>query len=266
VGLLLSAPLTIILVVLGEYAPGFRFLSVVFGNKPPLTPDEEFYRRLLAKDAIGASEQLEEANEVKPAQIVADDIVVPALRLAAKDQRAQRLDSKKTLRMQETMIEMDEIVSPKLGEGQRTALELAEAADAYFIAAHGPIDALATRFAVTWIKRMTWRECAAVNQATGLMALASLKALKETPPTIALLSVGGLDRSHLRLLLRRAVSAFPESRIIACDWIGDSDREHGAQEKAPLDRVIPCASMAAVTQTLRFGAPPQTGTTLAVAG
>ncbi|MFY9657294.1 MAG: AI-2E family transporter [Methylocystis sp.] len=266
VGLLLSAPLTIILVVLGEYAPRFRFLSIVFGNKPPLTPDEEFYRRLLAEDAIGASEQLEEANEVKPAQIVADDIVLPALRLDAKDQRAQRLDSNKTLRMKETMIEMDEIVSPKFGEEQSTAAELANAADAYFIAAHGPIDAMATQFAVAWLKRMTGRECAAVNQATGLMALASLKALKETPPTIAVLSVGGLDRSHLRLLLRRAVSAFPESRIIACDWIGASDKDQAAQKKAAPDAVIHCASMAAVTQTLRFGAPPQTGTTLAVAG
>ena len=264
-GLLLSAPLTIILVVLGEYAPGLRFLSIVFGNKPPLTPGEEFYRRLLAEDAIGASELLEQANETRPAQIVADDIVVPALRLAAKDQRAQRLAADKVLRMQEAMVEMDEILSPKFEQEQKRLSELADAADAYFIAAHGPIDSMAARFAAAWLKRMTGRECAAVNQATGLMALASLKALKETPPTIALLSVGGAERSHMRLLLRRAVSAFPETRIVSCDWIGSSDTQE-AQENIALEPVVRCASMTALTQTLRFGVSAQTGTTLAIAG
>ena len=265
-GLLLSAPLTIILVVLGEHAPGFGFLSIVFGNKPPLTPDEEFYRHLLAEDAIGASEQLELANETRPAQIVADDVVVPALRHAAKDQRAQRIAADKALQMGETMTEMDEILSPKFEQEQKRLSELADVADAYFIAAHGPIDAMAARFAASWLKRMTGRECAAVNQASGLMALASLKALKETPPTIALLSVGGVERSHLRLLLRRAVSAFPESRIIACDWIGSSGKEQEAEEKTSLDPIVHCASVAALTQTLRFNASPPTGTTLAVAG
>jgi len=263
VGLLLSAPLTIILVVLGEYAPGFRFLSIVFGNKPPLTPDEEFYRHLLAEDAVGASEQLEQANETRSAKVVADDVVVPALRLAAKDQRAQRIGADKAVQMQETMAEMDEILAPKSAEEQKKLSEASDTADVYFIAAHGPIDAMATRFAAAWLKRMTGRECASVNQATGLMALASLKALKETPPTIALLSVGGVERSHLRLLLRRAVSAFPESRIIACDWIGASGNDQEPKEKAALDPIVCCASMAALTETLRF-ASSQTGTTLAV--
>jgi predicted PurR-regulated permease PerM len=266
VGLLLSAPLTIILVVLGEHAPGLKFLSIVFGNKPPLTPDEEFYRRLLAEDAVGASEQLEQANETRPAQIVADDVVVPALRLAAKDQRAQRIGADKAVQMQETMTELDEILAPRFEPEQKRLSELADTADAYFIAAHGPIDAMAAGFAAAWLKRMTGRECAAVTQATGLMALASLKSLKEAPPTIVLLSVGGVERSHLRLILRRAVGAFPESRIIACDWIGSSGKEQETREKAAPDPIVRCASVAALTQTLRFCASSQTGTTLAVAG
>ncbi len=266
VGLLLSAPLTIILVVLGEHAPGFRFLSIVFGNTPPLTPEEEFYRHLLAEDAIGASEQLEQANETRPAQSVADDVVVPALRLAAKDQRAQRFGADKAVQLQETMAEIDEIVSPKLEQQQKRLSELADAADAYFIAAHGPIDIMAARFAAAWLKRMTGRECAAVNQASGLMALASLEALKETPPTIVLLSVGGVERSHLRLLLRRAVSSFPESRIIACDWMGPTSADLESQGKAAPDPIMRCVSVAALTQTLRFDASTQTGTTFAAAG
>jgi hypothetical protein len=98
------------------------------------------------------------------------------------------------------------------------------------------------------------------------MALALLKAPKETPPTIALLSAGGVERSHLRLLLRRAVSAFPESRVIACDWISHSGEDQQSRQKAVPDSIVRCANVAALTQTLRFSAPSQKGTTLAVAG
>jgi hypothetical protein len=265
VGLLLSAPLTIILVVLGEFVPGFAFLEIVLGNKPPLTPDEEFYRRLLAEDAVGASEQLEEANETKPAPIVADGVVVPALRLAAKDQRAQRIGADKAAQMQETMSEIDEILSPRFSQVQKRFSELSDAADTYFIAAHGPIDIMAARFAAALVNRMTGRTCAAVSQASGLMALASLKALNGSPSTVALLSVGGVERSHLRLLLRRAVGAFPEARIIVCDWISTSEKEE-AQEKAAQDPFVRCASVAALEQSLRFATSSGAGTTLPVAG
>ena len=265
VGLLLSAPLTIILVVLGEFVPGFGFLEIVLGNKPPLTPDEEFYRRLLAQDAIGASEQLEEANESQAAPIVADGVVVPALRLAAKDQRAQRIGADKAARMQETMSEIDEILSPKFGQEQKRVSELTDAADTYFIAAHGPIDIMAARFAAALANRMTGRKCAVVSQATGLMALASLKALNGTPSTVALLSVGGVERSHLRLLLHRAVGAFPEARMIVCDWSGSSEKGE-AEEKASQDPFVRCASVAALEQSLRFAASSEAGTSLAVAG
>ncbi len=265
VGLLLSAPLTIILVVLGEFVPGFGFLEIVLGNKPPLTPDEEFYRRLLAEDAAGASEQLEEATETQPAPIVADGVVVPALRLAAKDQRAQRIGADKAARMQDTMSEIDEILSPRFSQEQKKFSQFADTADTYFIAAHGPIDIMAARFAAALVNRLTGRTCAAVSQATGLMALASLKGLNGSPSTIALLSVGGVERSHLRLLLRRAVNAFPEARIIACDWMG-SFEEAEAQEKAAPESVVRCASVAALEQSLRFGTSSQAGTTLAVAG
>jgi predicted PurR-regulated permease PerM len=265
VGLLLSAPLTIILVVLGEFVPGFGFLEIVLGNKPPLTPDEEFYRRLLAEDAIGASAQLEEANESQPAPNVADGVVVPALRLAAKDQRAQRIGADKAAQIQETMSEIDEILSPKFGQEQKRFPESADAAETYFVAAHGPIDIMAARFAAALVNRMTGRKCAAVSQATGLMALASLKALNGSPSTVALLSVGGVERSHLRLLLRRAVNAFPDARMIVCDWIGASGKGE-AEEKAAQDTFVRCASVAALEQSLRFATSSEAGTTLAVAG
>lgn len=49
-GLVLSTPLTVCLVVLGRHVPQFEFLDVLFGNEPVLEPHARLYQRLLAGD------------------------------------------------------------------------------------------------------------------------------------------------------------------------------------------------------------------------
>src|SRR5262249_37062414 len=53
IGLLLSAPLTVCLVVLGKHVSGLKFLDVLLGDEPPLGPAVRFYQRLLAGDEAG---------------------------------------------------------------------------------------------------------------------------------------------------------------------------------------------------------------------
>lgn len=50
IGLVLSTPLTLCLVVLGRHVKRLEFLEVMFGDRPPLTPVESFYQRVLAGD------------------------------------------------------------------------------------------------------------------------------------------------------------------------------------------------------------------------
>jgi predicted PurR-regulated permease PerM len=50
VGLLLSTPLTVCLVVLGRYLPQMGLFNILFGSEPVLTAPERFYQRLLADD------------------------------------------------------------------------------------------------------------------------------------------------------------------------------------------------------------------------
>ena len=58
-GLLLSTPLTVCLVVLGKHVPRFEFLDVMFGNKPVLEPHQQLYQRFLAGDPDEATERAE---------------------------------------------------------------------------------------------------------------------------------------------------------------------------------------------------------------
>src|SRR5437660_4172895 len=85
VGLLLATPLTVCLVVLGRYLPPLRFLDILLGNRPVLSPQESFYQRLLARDPEEATEQAEEFAKEKSIEAFFDEVAIPALALAQAD-------------------------------------------------------------------------------------------------------------------------------------------------------------------------------------
>ena len=56
VGLLLSTPLTICLLVLGRHVPHLGFLQILLGDEPALAPYQQIYRRLIRKAVADASD------------------------------------------------------------------------------------------------------------------------------------------------------------------------------------------------------------------
>jgi predicted PurR-regulated permease PerM len=90
-GLLLATPLTVCLVVVGKYVPGFEFVTVLIGDKPPLGADVRFYQRLLAGDHDEASELLEEYVKAGAAETAYDALMIPALNYAERDRIEGRL-------------------------------------------------------------------------------------------------------------------------------------------------------------------------------
>jgi hypothetical protein len=85
IGLLLSTPVTVCLVVLGRHVPQLQFFDVILGNEPVLTPEETFYQRMLANDPEEATQQAEEfAKEHSLAEFF-DEVAIPALLRAQAD-------------------------------------------------------------------------------------------------------------------------------------------------------------------------------------
>lgn len=85
VGLLLSTPLTVCLVVLGRYVERLEFLDVLFGDRPALTPVQNFYQRVLAGDAEEVLGHAELILQQCSLSSYYDDVVLKALELAAQD-------------------------------------------------------------------------------------------------------------------------------------------------------------------------------------
>jgi predicted PurR-regulated permease PerM len=87
IGLLLSTPITLLLVVMGRHVPQLEFIDVLFGDRPALTPVESFYQRMLAGDDDEVLQQAEQLLKDRSLSAYYDEVVVPGLRLALADRR-----------------------------------------------------------------------------------------------------------------------------------------------------------------------------------
>jgi predicted PurR-regulated permease PerM len=91
VGLVLSTPLTVCLLVLGKHVPGLWFLSTLLGSEPVLEPPAQFYQRMLSMDS---DEMLDLATGfIKSRSLGAfyDEMFLPALLMAEEDRHSGAL-------------------------------------------------------------------------------------------------------------------------------------------------------------------------------
>lgn len=103
VGLLLSTPLTLCLVVIGRHARQLEFLDVLLGDRQPLTPVEAFYQRLLAGDPDEAQDQAETALKEISLSAYYDEVAVEGLKRAAADVRRNAIDREQLKDMREAV-------------------------------------------------------------------------------------------------------------------------------------------------------------------
>ncbi|MGY2052006.1 AI-2E family transporter [Methylobacterium sp. JK268] len=106
VGLLLSTPLTVCLVVLGRHVDQLEFLDVLFGDRPALTPVENFYQRLLADDPDEAQALAEALLSECSLSSYYDDVVLKGLQLAASDARRGVLTGEQLERIRKAIDEL----------------------------------------------------------------------------------------------------------------------------------------------------------------
>src|SRR3984893_16166871 len=106
VGLVLATPLTICLVVLGRHVDRLKFLDVMLGDRPPLTPPQLAYQRMLAGDPVEAVEQAEKFLKEKPLATYYEEVLVEALKLAQADADRGLLDDDRMLRRRDAVAEI----------------------------------------------------------------------------------------------------------------------------------------------------------------
>jgi predicted PurR-regulated permease PerM/methanogenic corrinoid protein MtbC1 len=92
VGLVLSTPLTVCLVVLGRHVPHLEFLHVLLGDEPVLPPAAQLYQRLLAMDQQEAHAVITLYLKDHSVLELYDEVLIPALSMAEHDRHKGSLD------------------------------------------------------------------------------------------------------------------------------------------------------------------------------
>jgi hypothetical protein len=233
VGLLLAAPLTMALVVLGRYIQGLSFVSVLLGDEPALEPAQELYHRLLSSDTLAAADQIETAIEENSLAQATDRLVLPALALAALDARAGRLTQQQFETIGSTLSEASELHDPL----SLAAKQDNEHATIIVVPARGNVDVMAARFLARVVEADTLRSTHAVERATGLTALSlgtTTDDAEDRPAYVVIASVASLPRRQLQLMASRAARTFPDSRIMVLSSTAiaepDTSAEHETRE------------------------------------
>ena len=85
IGLILSTPMTIGLLVIGRNIESLNFFDVLLGSEPVLAPEHIFYQRLLASDPIDAAEPADIYLKEERLDRFVNEVAVPGLMLANND-------------------------------------------------------------------------------------------------------------------------------------------------------------------------------------
>jgi predicted PurR-regulated permease PerM len=230
IGLVLSAPLTVCLLVLGKHVPQLGFLEVLLGDEPALAPDVTYYQRLLARDQDDAAQLVLDHAKASPPEQVYDDLLVPALTYLRRDLERDEI----TEADEQFMLQGTREILEDLGE-RRSAAALADTAASSPEAGEAPaeapapprlhllvcpardeVDRLAAEMLPQLLDPARWKiEVAAVETLTAELVT---HVAEEGPALvcIAALPPGGL--AHTRYLCKRLRARFPGINILVGRW------------------------------------------------
>lgn len=229
IGLVLSAPFAVCLVVVGKNVPQLGFLHLLMGDVPALRADVGLYQRLLLADQHGANSLVVHRSKHSPDEFY-DEMLIPALNYAKRDVQRDNL----------TAEEQDRVIL-----GMRAALDHAEGqrpADEPSAVIRDEADSSHAGDSVTLMKPVKILGCPAADETDrlGLQMLQQLlnptrwefeitavetltselmdRIIQERPQIVCIASLPPSGMAHARYLCKRLRNAVPEVQIIVGRW------------------------------------------------
>lgn len=221
VGLFLSTPLTLCLAVMGRHMKGLEFLDILLGDRPPLTPTESFYQRILADDADEALDQAEVMLKDMPLARYYDEVALPGMQLAAQDAELGILTEDQQENVKNTIYELVEGLSEhqeKHREDKKRSAsgETDVPADLPWqlpsavlsIAGRGPLDEPAARMLVQLFEQLGIGGRLVRYRDVSRYGIEALEVSNVAMVCIAYLNING-SPAHLRYLVQRLRKRLP---------------------------------------------------------
>ncbi|MGU3468297.1 AI-2E family transporter [Methylobacterium sp. C33D] len=239
VGLLLSTPLTVCLVVLGRYVEHLEFLDVLFGDRPALTPVQNFYQRILAGDSEEVLGHAELILQQCSLSSYYDEVVLKALELAARDAARGVLTAQQKGAMRSALTELiadlsdrSDAVAGATADGEESAcspLPMGPAPEALpaawtragavlCVAGRGFLDEAAAAILAQILEKRGLGVRAVPFAETASVRIGRFEAGPARIACVVSLALDG-EPTHLRRLIRRLRSRVPGVPVLLGLWL-----------------------------------------------
>lgn len=209
IGLILSTPMTVCLVVLGRYVPQLAFFETLLGSEPVMTPPERFYQRLVSANVEDA---VELADEYVAGHNVAQfytQVAMPAMLLAEADLSHNPAD----LAPRRNVVDCMTAVLDDIDLEQNVAVA-ALPATVLCIGGRTELDETAAQLLVRLLQDEQIPAKALTPLAIRQESISQLAIGEAT--VVCLCYLGEHPRSYVRFVAKRLRRRFPDLQLIAC--------------------------------------------------
>ena len=215
IGLIMSTPLTLCLVVMGRHVKSLEFFDVLLGDRPALTPVESFYQRILARNPDEALAQAEMLLADRSLTEYYDGVVLEGLKLAVEDEARGTIDEAGANQMTKSMMSVIEDLqpAPEVTQSDRTI----PAQTVACVAGHGPFDDAVTAMLAQLLGQQGVQARRVPNSAVSRDNVQTLDLAGVDVIAVSYLEVSG-SPAKLRYLVRRLRARAPNARIVVGLW------------------------------------------------
>lgn len=273
IGLVLSTPLTVCVLVVGRHVPRLRFLQILLGDEPALTPESRFYQRLLAMDHEEARQVLENDLEGKTLEELYDSVLIPALSLAEQDRHQNLLeDANQKFICQSTRELIDEFWEPRSEERavgvDRGGLSIAAAArggpshKVLCVPARDEADEIVA-IMLAQVLETAGHQALCIPLGTAAEMLAQVK--DERPDVVCISALPPFAIPHARALYAKLRAQDSKLRIVVGLWNSTDDPTKVSRRLGLSEGARAFTTLAELRQTLE-GAPDAARLPVPVAG
>ena len=225
IGLVLSTPLTVCLVVIGRHIPQLAVLDLLLGRDPVLTPAERFYQRILAGNVEEAIEVADAVVAESSALAFYDDVALEALRLAENDRqrsddpaarRAIVASTEAVIADVVEQVEEDEKKATKAGARAAAGGGAVRPGRVICFAGRTDLDLASARLLAAYLERLGY--AAEVRDAEALAPHAGPRADLADVSAVCLCYLSPRPRAYIRYACRRLHTSERGLPTLLCLW------------------------------------------------
>lgn len=260
IGLIISVPVTVCLVVIGSHVPQLEFLKVLLGAQPAMRPEAHYYQRLLANDEHEASQVLENWLKDHSLEGLYDDVLIPALALSEQDRHRNALDESTTTFIHQTTRELVEelgfraLESSQESPAASNTIHHVETGTILCVAVRDTADEIIALMLSQLLERAGYRAetLPLENMESMLTRVATLQ-----PATVYLSALPPYALSYERTLYRRMRQRFPQLDIRIGLWTFSGDPVKAAREISGGEQQQAASTLSAAIASLSQEPAPQ---------